>query len=53
MVTLFEFTDVIRKLSDIQITHVDSILKTMKALQAEEGPFEDDFSLLQMNIHRA
>ena len=53
MVTLLEYTDIMRKLSDIKITHVDSILETMKALQAVEGPFEDDFSLLQMNIHRA
>ena len=53
MVTLHEYTDIMKKMSDIKITHVDSILKTMKALQATEGPFEDDFSLLQINIHRA
>jgi sigma-B regulation protein RsbU (phosphoserine phosphatase) len=53
MVTLREYTDIMKKLSNIKTTHVDSILNTMKALQAIDGPFEDDFSLLQMNIHRA
>ena len=53
MVTLIEYTDIMKKMTDIKTTHVDSILKTMKALQATEGPFEDDFSLLQINIHRA
>ncbi|MCX7186894.1 MAG: SpoIIE family protein phosphatase [Methylophilales bacterium] len=53
MVTLHEYTDIMKKITDIKTTHVDSILKTMKALQATEGPFEDDFSLLQINIHRA
>jgi phosphoserine phosphatase RsbU/P len=52
MVSLLEYTAIMRKLSDITITHVDSIHQTMKGLQAVEGPFEDDFSLLQMNIHR-
>jgi hypothetical protein len=42
-----------QSLSDVKVTHIDSILETMKKLQATEGPFEDDFSLLQMNIHSA
>lgn len=53
MVTLNEYTDIMRNLSDVKVMHIDSILETMKKLQATEGPFEDDFSLLQMNIHRA
>ncbi len=52
MVTLLEYTDIMKGLTDIKATHVDSILKTMQGLQAEKGPFEDDFSLLQVNIHR-
>ena len=52
MVTLLEYTDIMKGLTDIKVTHVDSILKTMQGLQAEKGPFEDDFSLLQVNIHR-
>ena len=52
MVTLLEYTDIMKGLTDIKATHVDSILKTMQALQAEKGPFEDDFSLLQINFHR-
>ena len=52
MVTLLEYTDIMKGLTDIKVTHVDSILKTMQGLQAEKGPFEDDFSLLQINFHR-
>ena len=52
MVTLLEYTDIMKGLTDIKATHVDSILKTMQGLQAEKGPFEDDFSLLQINFHR-
>ena len=52
MVTLLEYTDIMKGLTDIKVTHVDSILKTMQGLQAGKGPFEDDFSLLQVNIHR-
>ena len=52
MVTLLEYTDIMKGLIDIKATHVDSILKTMQDLQAVKGPFEDDFSLLQINIHR-
>jgi sigma-B regulation protein RsbU (phosphoserine phosphatase) len=52
MVSLLEYTEVMRKLSDITVIHVDRIFTTMKGLQAVDGPFEDDFSLLQMNIHR-
>ena len=52
MVTLVEFTDIIKKFSNVNVTHEDEILSTMIALQAIEGPFEDDFSLLQLNIHR-
>jgi sigma-B regulation protein RsbU (phosphoserine phosphatase) len=52
MLTLLEYTDIMKGLTDIKVTHVDSILKTMQGLQAEKGPFEDDFSLLQINFHR-
>lgn len=52
MVTLLEYTNIMKGLTDIKATHVDSILKTMQGLQAEKGPFEDDFSLLQINFHR-
>ena len=52
MVTLVEFTDIIKKFSNVNVTHEDEILSTMMALQAIEGPFEDDFSLLQINIHQ-
>jgi sigma-B regulation protein RsbU (phosphoserine phosphatase) len=52
MVTLVEFTDIIKKFTNVKATHQDEILSTMRALQAVEGPFEDDFSLLQLNIHR-
>jgi sigma-B regulation protein RsbU (phosphoserine phosphatase) len=52
MVTLVEFADIIKKFSNVNATHEDEILSTMIALQAIEGPFEDDFSLLQINIHR-
>ncbi len=53
MVTLVEYTNIMKNLSDVKSTHVEEILNTMKALQAVQGPFEDDFSLLQMNIHHA
>ena len=53
MVTLNEYTEIMQSLSDVKVTHIDSILETMKKLQATEGAFEDDFSLLQMNIHSA
>jgi sigma-B regulation protein RsbU (phosphoserine phosphatase) len=53
MVTLVEYTEIINKLTDVNVTHVDQVLHIMRGLQATEGPFEDDFSLLQMNIHRA
>jgi sigma-B regulation protein RsbU (phosphoserine phosphatase) len=52
MVTLLEYTNIMKGLTDIKVTHVDGILKIMQGLQAEKGPFEDDFSLLQINIHR-
>jgi sigma-B regulation protein RsbU (phosphoserine phosphatase) len=52
MVSLLEYTNIMKSLTDVKVTHVDSILKTMQGLQAEKGPFEDDFSLLQINIHR-
>ena len=52
MVSLLEYTDIMKSLTDVKVTHVDSILKTMQDLQAEKGPIEDDFSLLQINIHR-
>lgn len=51
MVSLLEYKEIMNSLKDIKITHVDNILKIMQDLQAEKGPFEDDFSLLQINIH--
>jgi sigma-B regulation protein RsbU (phosphoserine phosphatase) len=51
MVSLLEYKEIMNTLKDIKITHVDNILKIMQDLQAEKGPFEDDFSLLQINIH--
>ena len=52
MMTLLEYTDIMKWLTDIKVTHLDGILKIMQGLQAENVPFDDDFSLLQVNINR-
>ena len=52
MVTLVEYTEIIRKLSDFKTPQVDEVLKTMRALQGNEEPFEDDFSLVELIINR-
>ena len=53
MVTLSEYTEIMKNLTDVRNTHVDCILETMTTLKGTKGPFEDDFSLLQINIHCA
>lgn len=52
MVTLAEFTELIQLISQPDSSQVDKILKTMRDLQAEPGPFEDDFSLLEIQIRQ-
>jgi hypothetical protein len=52
MMTLLEYTDIMKWLTDIKVTHLDGILKIIQGLQAENVPFDDDFSLLQININR-
>lgn len=52
MLTLDEFTKIIKKIANISSSQVDEILSIMTNLQAEDGPFEDDFSLLEMNIRQ-
>lgn len=53
MVTFAEYTDIICALSNFEAPQVDDILSAMRELQAEKGPFEDDFSLVELMIHRA
>jgi len=50
MVTFVEFTDIVKKISNLESSQVGEILNAMKSLQAIDGPFEDDFSLLEMHI---
>jgi len=50
MVTLAEFTEIINKIANAKTFQVNEILNIMKSLQATDGPFEDDFSLLEMHI---
>lgn len=52
MVTLAEYTEVIRKLSDFKQPQVEDVLKTMRALQGNDAPFEDDFSFVELIINR-
>ena len=52
MVTLLEYTDIIRKLADFKKPQVDEVLATMRQLQANDGPFEDDFSFVELIINR-
>jgi len=52
MVTLVEYTEIIRKLSDFKTPQVEEVLTTMRALQGNEEPFEDDFSLVELIINR-
>lgn len=51
MVTLVEYTEIIRKLSDFKTPQVDEVLKTMRVLQGNEEPFEDDFSFVELIIN--
>ena len=52
MVTLAEYTEIIRKLSDFKQPQVEHVLKTMRALQGNDAPFEDDFSFVELIINR-
>lgn len=52
MVTLAEFTELIRKLSDFKQPQVEDVLKTMRALQGNDASFEDDFSFVELIINR-
>ena len=52
MVTLADYTEIIRKLSDFKSPQVDQVLTTMRALQGNEKPFEDDFSFVELIINR-
>ena len=50
MVTLAEFTESIKNLSKVDVPQVEEILEAMKNLKAVQGPFDDDFSLLEIQI---
>jgi sigma-B regulation protein RsbU (phosphoserine phosphatase) len=52
MVTLVEYTEIVRKLSDFKTPQVEEVLTTMRALQANQEPFEDDFSIVELIINR-
>jgi len=52
MVTLAEFTEIIQSLSRVDTSQVDVILQVMQNLKSEQGPFDDDFSLLEIQIRR-
>jgi sigma-B regulation protein RsbU (phosphoserine phosphatase) len=52
MVTLAEYTEIIRKLSNFKQPQADEVLKTMRSLQVSSGPFEDDFSFVELIINR-
>jgi sigma-B regulation protein RsbU (phosphoserine phosphatase) len=50
MVTLAEFTESIKNLSKVDVPQVEEILEAMQNLKAVQGPFDDDFSLLELQI---
>lgn len=52
MVTLAEFTDIIQSVSQVDTSQVDVILQAMQNLKSEQGPFDDDFSLLEIQIRK-
>lgn len=50
MVTLAEFTEIVQSVSRVDASQVDVILQAMQNLKFEQGPFDDDFSLLEIQI---
>lgn len=52
MVTFVEFSKIINKVANKKTFQVNEILNIMKNLQSTDGPFEDDFSLLEMHIFK-
>lgn len=50
MFTLAEFTKIIKNLSHVEEMQADIILTTMESLKTVQGPFDDDFSLLEIQI---
>jgi sigma-B regulation protein RsbU (phosphoserine phosphatase) len=52
MLTLYEFTGIIERMTDIATSQTEEIYSAMQSLKAEPGPFEDDFSLLEVIFSR-
>lgn len=52
MVTLEEFTNIIKNLTDVSKPQTDIILNTMEKLKRFQGSFEDDFSLLEIQLNQ-
>lgn len=48
MLTLSEFTGIIKRMTETGRSQTDDILATMTALKSDPGPFDDDFSLLEV-----
>ena len=52
MLTLAEFTEVIRNISKVNSLQAEEVLLAMNKLKATNGPFEDDFSFIELIINQ-
>jgi len=50
MLTLSEFMGIIERMTDISLSQTEEIYAAMVALKADPGPFDDDFSLLEIKF---